>query len=166
MDLDDRVPFAFRHVDEHPIAQDAGVVHDHVEAAEDVDRVPDDPLGSLPVAHVVRVRDGLAARRDDLRNDLRRRALGCTRAVARAAEVVNHHPRAVRRQHERVLATDAAAAAGDDGDPSFTQSCHGRGRRRRPGRTQPLDTHGAHGSGNEGPGMPARDVEAQNVARS
>ena len=67
---DDRVPLLDRHVDEHPVADDAGVAHHGVETAEGVDRLRDEAAGAVPVADVVAVDDGLAAGRDDLVDDL------------------------------------------------------------------------------------------------
>ena len=62
----DVVPLRLGHVDEHAVAQDAGVVDEDVEVAERVDRRVDEPLGALPVGDVVAVGDGLAAQRLDL----------------------------------------------------------------------------------------------------
>ena len=45
------------------VAQDAGVVHEDVEAAERVDRGADDVLGAFEVGDAVVVGDGLAAAR-------------------------------------------------------------------------------------------------------
>ena len=61
MHLDDRVPLGLGHVDEHAVAQDAGVVDEHVEAAEGVDGLLHDALGAVAVGDVVAVGDGLAA---------------------------------------------------------------------------------------------------------
>ena len=68
-----------RHVDQHPVAQDAGVVDQHVEIAEGLDRGVDEPLAALPVADVVGVGHRLAARRPDLVDHL----LGRRAIVAR-----------------------------------------------------------------------------------
>ena len=48
----------------------AGVVHEHVEAAERVDRGADDVLGALEVGDAVVVRDGFAAAALDDVDDL------------------------------------------------------------------------------------------------
>ena len=60
MDPDDGVPLLRGHVDEHAVAQDAGVVDEDVETAEGLDSGGDQPGGALPVRHVVAVGDGLA----------------------------------------------------------------------------------------------------------
>ena len=124
VDLDDRVPLLLGHVHEHAVAQDAGVVDEHVEAAERLDGGVDEALGALPVGDVVAVGDGLAAHRLDLVDDVLRRAGRLTRAVHLAAEVVHHDLGPVRRQHQRVLAADAPARAGHDRDSSLTQPRH------------------------------------------
>ena len=70
--LDDGVPLGLAHVGQHAVAQDAGVVDQHVEAAVGVDGLGDDALGAAPVADVVGVGHRLAAGGDDLVDDLLR----------------------------------------------------------------------------------------------
>ena len=61
----------------HAVAEDAGVVDQHVEVAERVDRGVDHALGAVPVGDVVAVGDGLAAGGGDLVDHLRgRRRVG------------------------------------------------------------------------------------------
>ena len=50
-------------VREHAVAEDAGVVHEHVQVAEGVDGGVDQPLGGVEVGDVVVVGDGLSVRR-------------------------------------------------------------------------------------------------------
>ena len=58
---------------EHPVAQEAGVVDEHVEPAERVDaRSATSRCGAVPVGDVVGVGDRLAAGRADLVDDLLR----------------------------------------------------------------------------------------------
>ena len=61
VDVDDRVPLLLGHVDEHPVAQDAGVVDQDVEVAEGLDGGVDETLAALPVGNVVGVGHRLAA---------------------------------------------------------------------------------------------------------
>src|SRR5207302_924157 len=103
VDLDDRVPLGLGHVHEHAVTEDAGVVHQHVEAAELRDRLLDHLLRAGEVADVTRVRNRLAARLADLVDDLR----------------------AMRGEHERILSSDASARPGDDHHAAFTEFCHG-----------------------------------------
>jgi hypothetical protein len=70
---DDRVPLLLGHVDEHAVAQDAGVVDDRVQVAERLDRGVDEALRALPRGDAVAVRDRLAAHALDLVDDLLRR---------------------------------------------------------------------------------------------
>ena len=48
VDGDDGVPLLLGHVDQHPVAQDAGVVDQHVEVAERLDGGVDHALAALP----------------------------------------------------------------------------------------------------------------------
>ena len=70
MHLDDGVEVFGRHREHHAVAQDAGVVHQHVEPAERVERGADDVLRALEVGDAVVVRDGFAAALADDVDDL------------------------------------------------------------------------------------------------
>ena len=124
MHLDHGVPFLGRHVVEHAVAQDAGVVHHHVDAAEIVDRVLHDLLRVLPLGDAVGVghRPALAVRLGDLGHHLLRRADILALTGHRRADVVDHHLGAVRRQADRGRAADAAPRAGNDGDLAVEHS--------------------------------------------
>ena len=116
VDLDDRVPVVLVHVEDHPVAQDARVVHEHVEAAEGVDRLLHHVARAVEIGDVVEVGDGLAATRpDDLGNFLGRPAVGAF-AASRAAEVVHDDARARGGEVQGVAAAHAVARPGDDGD--------------------------------------------------
>ena len=117
VDGDDGVPLVLGHVDDHPVAQDAGVVDEDVEVAERLDRRVDQPLGALPVGDVVAVDDRLAAQVALIS------ATTCWAGVASppvavvgAAEVVDDDLGALRGEQQRVLAADAASRSGDDRD--------------------------------------------------
>lgn len=73
MDLDDGVPFLLGHREEHPVAEDAGVVDEDVQPPERLSRLPYEPLAAIPGGHVVRVGHGAAAVSRDLVHDLLRR---------------------------------------------------------------------------------------------
>ena len=60
--------------------------------------------------------------RRDLVDDLLGRAEVAAAAVHVAAEVVDDDLGALAGQHQRVLAADAPARAGDDGHPAITES--------------------------------------------
>src|SRR6218665_2600367 len=70
MDADHRIEVCDVHVDERLVAQDAGVVDQHIERTERGDRGLDQPPCALPVGHVVGVGNGLAAQGADLRPHL------------------------------------------------------------------------------------------------
>ena len=107
---------------EHAVAQDAGVVDQHVEVAEGLDRGVDQALRALPRRDVVAVGDGLAAHARDLLDHLLGRAEIAAGAVDVAAEVVDDDLGALAGQAQRVLPPDAPARAGHDGHPSITES--------------------------------------------
>ena len=124
--LDDRVPLGLGHVDEHAVAQDAGVVDEDVEAAEGVDR----PAATSCSAPSQSEMSSLLATASppmapDLVDDVAGpgRPRGPSPSID-AAEVVDDDLGALLGQHQRVLAADAPPGAGDDADPSFAQSGH------------------------------------------
>jgi hypothetical protein len=124
--LDHGVPLGLGHVDQHAIAEDAGVVDEHVDLAEGLDPGRNQLLGPRPVADVVGIGHGVPARGGDLVDHLLRRAGVAARAVHGATEVVDHDAGPLGGQQEGVLAADAAACAGHDGHSSVTDA-HGRG---------------------------------------
>src|SRR5262249_27286162 len=89
------------------------------------ERLADHALGAGELGDVVGVGRGLATGGADLVHDLVGRACRRAGAVACAAEVVDDDLRAVRRQHERVLAADATARARRDHPAAFAELCHG-----------------------------------------
>jgi len=125
VDLDHGVPLRLGHVGEHAVAQDAGVVDEHVEITEGLDGGVDEPLRALPRRDVVAVGGGLAAGALDLGHDLLGRTQVATCAVDVAAEVVHDDLGAVAGERQGVLATDATPGAGHDGDASVQESAHG-----------------------------------------
>src|SRR5262249_40188622 len=99
-------------------AQDAGVVHDDVDAAERVECRLHDRLAVLGCSDGVRVRDCLAAGGLDLVDDLLGGRRTATGAVDRAAEVVHDDERAPAREQLCVLAAETATGTGDDCNPA------------------------------------------------
>jgi len=123
VDPDDRVPLLLGGVDQHPVAHEAGIVHEDVEPAEGVDGLPHHLRGLREVGHVRAVGDGPSAERLDLGDDLVGRRLGLL-ARERDTEVVDHDGRTLTSELEGMRAADAAARSGDDGNASIEQS-HG-----------------------------------------
>jgi hypothetical protein len=64
-----RVPIGFFHIDHHAVAQDAGIVNEHVEAAKGGDGVLDETPRAVPIADILAVGDGFATRRPNLGDD-------------------------------------------------------------------------------------------------
>lgn len=107
------------HAGDVRVPQNPGVVHQHVEPPEFVDGLIDDALSAVPVRDVVGVGDGPAAGSDDLVDHLVRGPGVRTLPGVVPAEVVDDDGCALLREQQRMLAPDAAAGAGDDGDPAL-----------------------------------------------
>src|SRR5690606_30864827 len=120
----DGVPLLLGHVREHAVTEDAGVVDEHVQAAERLDGLVHHALGTLPVADVVAVHDGLAAHAADLLDDLAGGARTAAGAVHLRTQVVDDDLGALLGHHQRVLTADATTSAGDDDDASVEDSAH------------------------------------------
>ena len=111
VDLVNQVPVGVFHLVEGLVAQDAGVVHHHIDAAEGVQGALHDLLA---VGHRVMVGHRGAARLADFRHHLvRRRGVGAF-AVGAAAQVVDHHLGTMLGEQQGMGTTQAAAGPGDD----------------------------------------------------
>src|SRR5690606_13073587 len=111
---DDVVPVGGRHVHQHPVAEDAGVVDHDVEAAELAQRGPHQPSGRLVVGDVVGVRDRVPAGRPDLLGDGLGGAGVGAGAVPGAPEVVDDDGGSLAGQLDGVGPAYSAGGAGDD----------------------------------------------------
>ena len=114
VDIDDAVPVLLGHAVEDAVAQDAGIVDDDVDPAELIDRLLDDPVGAVPFGDAVAVHHGLAAGAADFVDDLEGRAAVLPFARDGAADIVDHHLRAMRGHHHREAATDSTARTRDN----------------------------------------------------
>src|SRR5205085_5125159 len=122
--LDDGLQSFHANLVEDHVAQDAGIVDDAVEAAEVIGRRLDDPARRDRFRHRVEVwHRSAAALLDFLNHFLGRRGRG-TRAIRRAAGIVDHDLGAFGGAEQRDLAPDAAARAGDDDDLVLQRFCH------------------------------------------
>src|SRR5436853_571405 len=83
-----RVPALLAHVEDHPVAQDAGAGDEDVDAAEARERGADDAPSTFPVGDGVRVGDRLTPVPFDLPDDVEGRAGGRRAAVDGDAVVV------------------------------------------------------------------------------
>jgi hypothetical protein len=122
VDADDGVPLRLVHVEEHPVAQDPGVVDEDIQAPELVVRLVDHLLRGVPIGDVAAVRDGFTAHGFDLVHDRLSNVRGVAGVVALLAEVVHDDLRTLACELERVTTSDAAAPAGDDDDTSFADT--------------------------------------------
>src|SRR5262249_37983430 len=108
VDVEDGVPLLVAHLLDNRVPGVAGVVHNHMAAAEGVDRGLDDAVAEVGLGDVAVAGHCLAAHLLDLGDGLLGRRL---------VYVVDHHLRAIAHQAQRDLAADASARAGDDSHP-------------------------------------------------
>ena len=114
MNLDDRVPLVLGHVGEHAVAQDAGIVDDHIQLSVGAHRLVDESLGPVPVADIVAVDDCLAAGFADGLDDLVAGRSATAGAVECRTDVIDDDFGAMGRQRQRVLASKALASPRDN----------------------------------------------------
>ncbi|MNE15370.1 hypothetical protein D3C80_1082770 [compost metagenome] len=132
VDAQHGVPFLGRAGDEHPVADEAGVVDHGVQVAKGVERRLDHALTALDLGDVVGVGDGPAAGGDDLIDHGLGRADRLTGlAVGADAQVVDDDFRPLGRQSQGVGPAQPAARARDDDHAAFTDTEHGRFPHRR-----------------------------------
>ena len=113
---DHAVPVGLRHLGDERVAQDPGVVDDHVESAVGVDGEAHGSLGALPRGDVLVGGDGLTAAIADDGHGVVGGALVRALALRAPARIAHHDLGALGRQLHRLAPSDAAARPGDDGD--------------------------------------------------
>ena len=121
----DRIPLVGLSGHEHPVAHDAGVVHQGVEATEGVDGGGDQRLGSVPVGDIVGARHRSPTAGDDLVDHL---LGGCGAGIGPVLghpDVVDDHRCALTSELQRVGAAQPSARTGDDHHSSFADTRHG-----------------------------------------
>jgi hypothetical protein len=126
VDPHDGVPLVLLARHDHAVAHEAGVVHDHVEAPEGLDRRRHQGAGAVPVGDVVAVGDRGAAGGDDLVHDGLGGGGRRVAAVERHADVVHHYLGALAGELEGVTPADAPPGAGHDHDPAVADAAHHR----------------------------------------
>jgi hypothetical protein len=124
VNFDHGVPFRFHHVDQHAVAENAGVVHQHVERAVGVDRLVDQSLRAPEIGDVVGVHHRLATTLLNRAHDFLRGGLVGADAVVAGAEIIDHDLGTMGGEGQCVLAADAPPGAGDDGDASAAKKTH------------------------------------------
>ena len=116
MHVDDGVPLLLTHVEDHPVAQDAGDVDENVELAVLVERLAHHVLGGLVVGDAVAVGDRFAAGLFDLLDHFVGWSARRPCAVDVRAEVVDDDLRALSGHQLGDGCADAPARAGDNGN--------------------------------------------------
>ena len=113
MDADDLVPFLFAHVEDHPVAQDAGNVDQDVELPEFLDRMINESLAAGHRRDILSVCSRAPTHGFDLVHHLIGRSGRLFLAVNRHAEVIDNNCRAFCSQQFRDPTTDSTPASGD-----------------------------------------------------
>src|ERR1017187_7966656 len=124
MDADHGVPFVDRHIDEHPVTQNAGVVDQDIDRPEVVDRRLDQATGAVVVRDVVTVGHGFPTHPADLLDDFAGWAGGASASVDLGPQVVDDHFGPLAGELEGMLTPDAPAPSGD-GDDAPVTNAHG-----------------------------------------
>src|SRR4051812_9727214 len=109
VDAQDGVPLLGTDREDHPVAQHARVVDEHVDVAVLRDGAADERGREVPVTDVAGHADGLASGRRDLLRD----------GVCRVADVVDDDLRARGRQRHGLDAAETDAGTGDDSDATL-----------------------------------------------
>src|SRR5690606_10225227 len=104
--------------------EDAGVVHEDVEAAPGIERLLDHPLARLERGNAVVVRDGLATHLLDFFDNLFGGAGVGTFAARGTTNVVDDDAGTFLGEQQGFAAANAAPGAGDNGDFAFKPSGH------------------------------------------
>ena len=130
MDAHDRFEIRRGHLGKALVTQDTGVVD------QDMDAAPGFLCPRGGFGHLRKVRDiaaigdrgpaGCADFLDHGQRRISRTSAGNPGAVARAAQVVDHHARASPSQFQRISPAQPAARAGDDGDLVMKGNAHCR----------------------------------------
>src|SRR5579864_1530082 len=124
MNANDCVEIGDLHVEDHPIAQNAGVVDDHVERAPFGDGGIDEVLGAGLVRDIVAIGDGLPACGADLVDHFTGRSIRGAGAVQLRPHIVYHHSCALTGKLQRVSAAEATTSPRYDDDSTVTNTWH------------------------------------------
>src|SRR3990172_6435586 len=117
MDGDDSVPLLLAHVEDHPVAQDAGHIDQDVQAAVGIEGAAHNGLAARPRGHGAEAGGALATGRADAADVLVGRGLVEAGAIDGDAGVVDDNPGACSRQGDGDGPAYAAARPPDPGTP-------------------------------------------------
>src|ERR1700722_17954171 len=109
------VPFLFRHVEDHAVAQDAGDVNQDVELAEFLDRLVDESLAAFDGGDIHMIGSGVATRALDFFDYIVGRRLRFFLSRDRDAKIVDYHCASLCGECPRDAAADTATTACDGG---------------------------------------------------
>ena len=124
MDLHHRVEILVGHLVEVTVAQDAGVVHHRVDAAEFLDPGLDHRARGVRIGDVAAIGDRVAPGGPDLFDDFLRRSFGLTGAFEGRAQIVDHNGGTFCGCHQGDVAPDPTAGPGDQNHLSVKCFCH------------------------------------------
>ncbi|MCY1392665.1 hypothetical protein D9M71_75440 [compost metagenome] len=111
MHLVDLLPVAVFHFVEGLVAQDPGIIDQHIDPAKGIQCLLDN---TRPVGHRIMVGQRRATRFTNLRHHpVGRRGAGAF-ALGRAAQIIDHHPRTVAGKQQGMRSAQAAASSGDN----------------------------------------------------
>jgi hypothetical protein len=105
MDADDEVPVLVGHAEQHPVAQDAGVVDHDVQPAQ-LHRRGDQRVGRRPLADVATDEGGLPAEPLDVPHD----------RIAGGVDIVEHDVSARSGERQCLGPAEPGTRSGDDRD--------------------------------------------------
>jgi hypothetical protein len=124
VNVDHRPEIRQPHLCEGFVAQVAGIVDQDVHAPPGIDRLLDHGFDGRLVGHRCAVPDRLAAGRTNLLRHAFCRSGATAGAVARAAQIIDHHSCTARRQRQSMLSAEPSPRAGHDRDPILELNCH------------------------------------------
>ena len=137
MHPDDGVPVLIGKVDQHAVAQDAGIVDESVEAAELVEGGLHQSLRPIRARDVVPVGHRPTPEGADLFDHFLGRPTRLAFAVDLHSEVVHHNGSTLAGQLDGVAAAEAPPRTGDDGHTSLVGAAHTPPSGRQKGRAIP-----------------------------
>jgi hypothetical protein len=114
MHIDDGIPLVFGHVRQHPVAQNAGIVHQNMQHAKVLDGLVHHVGGTIPTRDIISIGNCLATHRLDLGDNLLCCCQVATLAVSGASHIVDYDLGALASELDRVTTSDPTACAGHD----------------------------------------------------
>src|SRR5271155_4363693 len=115
------LPLVVTHIDQHSVANNAGVIHDHIEPVEGLKRLCYQAISAYGIRNVLIISQSNTSGGFDLVcNDVRR--------SPGTAKIVNHYLGSFGRQEQGVFAADASPSARDNGHAVLADAARTHGR--------------------------------------